>query len=191
MNDTPYRFLQLSDSPLLDSYKKDRDLTRKFVYADIGCKLLKPEISEFFISRNLFPEIGNLWARPPNDLPTLYHTDRIKIEGEPNIEVAINWLLAGEPGLTQWCYAAKEDKAMSGAYGFAKFPSEWYYRRVPPEFTTVLNRPMLTRVDIPHIVNTTGTSTIRLSYSLRFKDNPTWDYCLEQLKDIILAEDLN
>jgi hypothetical protein len=80
---------------------------------------------------------------------------------------------------------------MAGAYGFAKFPSEWYYRRNPPEFTTVLNRPMLTRVDIPHIVNTTGTSTIRLSYSLRFKDNPTWDYCLEQLKDIILAEDLN
>ena len=190
MNDVPYRFLQLSDSPLIDDYKQGRNLNQTFMYADEGCKLLKLEIAEFFINRGLFPEIGNLWARPANLLPDFYHTDRIKIEGEPNIEVAINWLLAGEPGLTQWSYAAMNHKVMTGVYGFTNVPTEWYYR-VPPDFTTVLNKPMLTRVNVPHIINTSGTNTIRLSYSLRFKDDPTWEYCLEQLKDIILVEDLN
>jgi hypothetical protein len=191
MNDVPYRFLQLSRDPLIDTYKQDRNLTQTFTYADVGCKLLKPEITEFFISRKLFPEIGNLWARPPNLLPDFYHTDRIKIKGKSNIEVAINWLLAGEPGLTQWSYAALEHKIVSKVYGFNNIPTEYYSQNASPEFTTVLNRPMLTRIDVPHIINTIGTSTVRLSYSLRFKDDPTWEYCLEQLKDIILAEDLN
>jgi hypothetical protein len=139
----------------------------------------------------LFPEIGNLWARPANDLPKYYHTDRVKIKGEPNIEVAINWLLSGEPGLTQWSYAATNHKIVSDVSGFANIPTDYYSQHIPPEFTTVLNKPMLTRVDVPHVVNTTGTSTVRVSYSLRFKNDPTWEYCLEQLKDIILIGDSN
>jgi hypothetical protein len=191
MNDIPYRFLQLNTEPLINGYAEGRNFSETFTFTDWGCALLKPEIIEFFTSRQLIPSVGNLWSRPPDKVPKYYHTDRVKIEGKPNIEVAINWLLAGEPGLTQWSYAAIDHKLVSNGLPPSKIPSDWYDRNIPPEFTTVLTKPMLTRINIPHVVNTLGTSTFRVSYSLRFKDDPTWDYCLEQLKDVMLIGDDN
>jgi hypothetical protein len=186
MNDIPYRYLQIDSNPLIDNFSQGRDLKKLFTYSDKGCRLLKPEIKDFFISKNLIPEVANLWTRPPNTLPMYYHTDRVRVPGEPNIEVAVNWLLDGEPGITQWCYSALDHKVVAGGLPESGIRSDWYGRDFPPEFNAVLKEPMLIRVDVPHIVNTIGTSTWRLSYSLRFKDDPTWDYCLEQLKDIIL-----
>ena len=186
MNELPYRYLQIDHSPLIENFSQGKDLNKLFTYQDRDCKLLKPEIKEIFISRGLIPEVANLWTRPPNTIPKYYHTDRVRTPGVPNIEVAVNWLLDGEPGLTSWCYAALNHKVVSGGLPESGIRSDWYDRKFLPEFTTVLNKPMLIRVDIPHIVDTRNTHTFRLSYSLRFKDDPSWNYSLEQLKDIIL-----
>jgi hypothetical protein len=185
MNDIPYRYLQISNNPLIDNFSQGKDLKKLFTYSDKGCRLLKPEIKDFFISKNLIPEVGNLWTRPPNKLPKYYHTDRVRVTGEPNIEVAVNWLLDGEPGITRWCYSALDNKVLSGGMNESGIRSDWYEQKSSPEFSTVLNNPMLIRVDIPHTVDTRGTESWRLSYSLRFKNDPTWEYCLEQLKNII------
>jgi len=186
MNDSPYRFLQINANPLVDNYAQGKNLKSLFTYSDYDCKLLKSEIRNFFLERNLYPEIANLWTHMPNSVPDFYHTDRVKQIDQPNIEVAVNWLLDGEPGITQWSHAAINHKIKSGGIPKSGVPTDWYVKHCAAEFSAVLDRPMLIRVDVPHIVDTTGTNTYRLSYSLRFKGDPSWEYCLEQLKDVIL-----
>jgi hypothetical protein len=184
---TPYKYLTVNTAPLIDFNYLDLGInpTKSFVYTDLGCDLLKPELKQFFIDRKLEPELGNLWAREPNFCPASYHTDQIKSQGNKTVKCAINWLLSGEPGITEWSHEAKNYFCGNGAAAYLGTLADWYDGYVKPSFVAVLDRPMLIQVDVPHRVNTLGVNTLRISYSLRFKNHPDWDYCVAALNEFI------
>ena len=47
----PYRYLSIDTNPLIDFKYSDYDINtnQSFVYTDVGCNLLKPEIKKLFI----------------------------------------------------------------------------------------------------------------------------------------------
>jgi hypothetical protein len=182
---TPYQYLTIDPAPLIDFNYLDLGInpTEGFVYTDFGCNLLKPELKQFFIDRKLEPIFGNLWAREPNYCPTFYHTDQIK--SPKTVKCAINWLLSGEPGITEWSHEADNYPGGPGAAKYVGTLTDWFDGDIKPSFVAVLDRPMLIQVDVPHRVNTLGTNTLRMSYSLRFKDHPSWDYCVAALNEFI------
>lgn len=179
----PFEYLKINNDPLIKFNYSDLgvDSTKSFVFNDVGCNLLKPELKQFFINFGLEPSAGNLWGRTPNFCPAYYHTDQIKVTGKDTVKCAVNWLLSGEPGVTEWSYAAENFSSGCGTATYLETPANWYWP-LDPEFTAVLDKPMLIRVDVPHRVNTLGVTTLRISYSLRFKNHPNWDRCVSALK---------
>jgi hypothetical protein len=184
-NISPFEYLKIDNDPLIkfnySDFNIDTASTKSFVYTDIGCKLLKPELKQFFIDRGLEPAGGNLWGRTPDLCPVYYHTDVGMETGKDTVKCAVNWLLSEEPGVTEWSYAAENYCAGSGISSYIELAGTWYWP-LDPEFTAVLDKPMLIRVDVPHRVNTLGVTTLRISYSLRFKNHPNWDRCVSALK---------
>lgn len=184
---TPYRYLTIDSNPLIDFDYMDLgvDPTKSFVYTDFGCNLLKPELKQVFKDRKLEPELGNLWAREPNFCPPCYHTDQLKSQGKETVKCSINWLLSGDPGVTEWSVKAKDYYYGNGSAMHLGTSADWYNGDIASDFVAVLDRPMLIQVDVPHRVNTEGFDTLRISYSLRFKHHPNWDFCVSALKDFI------
>jgi hypothetical protein len=183
----PFKNLKIDNDPLIEFNYSDLgvDSTKSFVYTDIGCNLLKPELKKVFIDLGLEPSAANLWGRVSNFCPAYYHTDKGNVPGKETVKCAVNWLLSGEPGITEWSYAAENFSYGCGTATHLETPANWYWP-LDPEFTAVLHNPMLIRVDVPHRVNTVGSNTLRISYSLRFKNYPNWDHCLLALKEFIV-----
>jgi hypothetical protein len=187
INETPYRYLKLPNNPLIDSWReKVPDFKKVFLYSDQGCNLLKPELKQIFLNCGLNPFMGNLWSWEPNNIPKFYHTDQKVKPGIKRLECSLNWLVQGEPGITEWSYSAL-DKVSIGLKGNSyKTDAEWWgTRTTPSEFSAILNKPMLIRVDVPHRVNTTGVMDYRISYSVRFENKPNWLEVIDKLKDYI------
>jgi hypothetical protein len=184
----PYAYLTVDSNPLIDFSYLDLgvDASKSFVYTDFGCKLLKPDLKQFFVDLKLEPELGNLWAREPNFCPPCYHTDQLKSQGKEIVKCAINWLLSGEPGITEWSHKAKNYYYGNGAAMYLGTSADWYNGSIGSDFVAVLDKPMLIQVDVPHRVNTLGVDTLRISYSLRFKNHPDWDHCVSALQDFIV-----
>lgn len=186
INDLPYRYLNIPDNPLVNGWENSvADIESFFLFLDIeGNNLLKPELKKFFIELGLEPKRGNLWSRKPFDLPWYYHTDQ-KVNCE---RFAINWLLRGNPGLTQWSYQSLNLKVeMSGRPGAYGTDTQWWGdSSISPDVSVELNRPMMIVTDIPHRVDNSMSNTWRISYSLRFKGNPTWQEALEKLQNYIV-----
>jgi len=184
MNTQPYRYLNFTKDPLVAGWNTINDLESLFIHVDSECKLLKPEIKDIFLSQNLIPK-ANLLSYAPNSLRRFYHTDMNKDE---KTECAINWLLAGNPGKTEWSYQALEMKVdipgKTGVHGTE--PELWGRPSLTPDFSTSLIQPMLIRTNVPHRVNTLGIDTWRISYSVRFYGNPPWQEVVEKLSNHIL-----
>lgn len=182
----PFRYLNLPIDPLIDGWENVvENLNSFFVYFDKeGKTLLKPELKNLFLECGLDPIRGNLWSRQPFDLPWYYHTDQ-----KTNCELfAINWLLKGNPGLTEWSYAASEHKVeMDGKPGAYGTDTQWWGDKwTVPDISAKLDKPMMIVTDIPHRVNNSMSNTWRISYSLRFKGNPSWEIGLKKLAKYII-----
>ncbi len=181
--EVPYRYLSLINDPLVEDWKGViEDINSSFIYLDSQGSLLKQELKNLFFDCGLIPKRGNLWSREPHNLPP-YHTDQ-----KVNCELfAINWLLIGEPGLTEWSYKALEykDDNWTPLYKTTS-PQFWGNMYMEPDFTAVLNKPMMIKTDIPHRVNNRDNNTWRISYSLRFENNPTWEVGLEKLSKFLV-----
>jgi hypothetical protein len=68
-----------------------------------------------------------------------------------------------------------------------KISSQWWSDdNCPPDFSIQLNQPTLLNVDVPHRVNTLGISDWRISYSIRFLGNPSWEETIDKLQPYIL-----
>jgi hypothetical protein len=187
-NEIPYRYLNLLNEPLIDEWKlKVPDFKKVFLYSDHGCELLKPNLKNLFLECGLTPFIGNLWSWEPNTLPKFYHTDQKIKPGIKKLTCALNWLIQGEPGITEWSYRALDEEIDMGIKGnsYGTDSQWWGSKKSLPEFSAVLNKPMLIKVDVPHRVNTIGVNDYRISYSLRFAHKPDWSEVLLKLKDYI------
>ena len=178
----PYRYLNIFKNPLGTNWTKYISESEKlFLHIDQGGNYLLPEAKEFFLDLGLVPKRGNLWSREPFSIPT-YHTDQ-----KENCELfAINWLLTGDPGTTEWSLKALNFKIEKNHRPLLDEtdPQFWGDPAMAPDFSAVLDNPMMIRTDIPHRVN--NVSTWRISYSLRFEDNPSWEVGLEKLKNYII-----
>jgi hypothetical protein len=184
-NNLPYRYLDLTLEPLLPEWKEVvLNFNSLFHYKDFDGNYLKPKLKKLFLDKGLIPMRGNLWSRPPRYKPH-YHTDQ-KVSCE---KFAINWLLIGQPGITEWSYSVlnhKIDEKTDTPLFENIDPQFWGPYDTDPDVTASLDKPMMIQTDIPHRVNTTHVYTWRISYSLRFKNNPTWEEGLEKLKDFII-----
>jgi hypothetical protein len=180
----PYRYLNIFTNPLVTDWTRYIDNPEKiFLHIDQGGNYLLPEVKEFFLDLGLVPKRGNLWSRDPFNVPP-YHTDQ-----KQDCELfAINWLLSGESGITEWSIKALKYKIEQNQQPLLDKtdPQFWGDPVMVPDFSAVLDRPMMIRTDIPHRVNTLKNSTWRISYSLRFEDNPSWEAGLEKLKNYII-----
>lgn len=180
----PYRYLDLPNNPLVaDWMKYVENANAVFLHMDHGGTYLRPEIKDLFSNLGLIPKRGNLWSRPPFSVP-MYHTDQKK-----DCELfAINWLLLGDPGITEWSFKALNHKIENFELRLNKetSPQLWGDPSLSADISAVLDKPMMIKTNIPHRVNTNNINTWRISYSLRFKTNPTWEYGLEQLKKYII-----
>ena len=188
LNCRPYQYLNFSKDPLVSDWSKLVDLKSVFIYVDRGCKLLKPEIKDILLNNKLTPLRGNLWSWAPNSLPKFYHTDQKETETTKCEQCAINWLLSGSPGQTEWSFKALEMKVdipgRNGLHGTE--PQLWGNTALDPDISVPLNQPMLIRTNIPHRVNNLNCDTWRIAYSLRFKGNPSWEEVFEKLSKFII-----
>lgn len=180
----PYRYLNIVANPLVADWTKYiEDPNSAFLYIDYGGNYLLPEVKKFFLDLGLVPKRGNLWSRGPYSVP-MYHTDQ-----KEDCELfAVNWLLSGNPGITEWSFKAlnyKIEDTMSRLLEKTN-PQFWGDPSIVPDVSAVLNKPMMIKTDIPHRVNNDNSDTWRISYSLRFENNPSWEEGLDKLKNYII-----
>jgi hypothetical protein len=181
-----YQYLNFLKEPLLPSWKELVDLNSVFIYVDRGCLLLKPEIKDIFLNLNLTPARGNLWSWAPNSLPKFYHTDQKETETTKCEQCAINWLLSGSPGQTEWSFKAKDIEVNITGKIHGTEPQLWGYKELTPDISAPLDCPMLIRTNVPHRVNNLNNDSYRIAYSLRFKENPSWEEVFEKLSKFII-----
>jgi hypothetical protein len=188
LREKPYRYLRLPGNPLIDSWKDKIGNEEVFLYHDADCLLLKQDIRDLFLSTNLGPIVGNLWSWKMDTIPKFYHTDVTK--NGVKFNGAINWLISGSPGITEWSYTALDTPVgeANSNHPFKKYgntSSWWGSQDTPSDFSSVLDKPMLIKINVPHRVNTIGEVGHRISYSLRFKNNPDWETVLEKLSGFV------
>ena len=190
LSDCPYVALNLDSFPLIDTWaEKVESYDAQFLYTDRDGQLLKPHLRELFLELDLGPLICNLWSWKMGITPKYFHTDVTK--NNVLVNCAINWFISGERGITEWSYKALDmlvGDAGSGNPFNAKYgnaSSWWGTQDLQPDYTTVLNVPMLINTQIPHRVNTLGCTGHRIAYSVRFLENPKFDQIKTKLEKYI------
>jgi hypothetical protein len=187
----PYKYLNFPKYPLLPGWQeKIKDLNSVFVYFDLGATFLIPEIKDIFLSKDLIPSRGNIWSWAPDSVPKFYHTDQKETETTTCELCAINWLISGNPGKTEWSFKALNDK-IDDSNKMVFYPNvhktqPQLWRASGPDFVAELTQPMAIRTNVPHRVNNLSSDTWRIAYSVRFKGNPTWETVLEKLQDYLV-----
>jgi hypothetical protein len=184
----PYQYLNIAPDPLLPGWETIKNLNSVFIHFDHGCTLLKPEIKNIFLNQELIPSRGNLWSWAPNSLPKYYHTDQKETATTKCELCAVNWLMSGNPGNTEWSFKALEKKVniqgKTGLHGTE--PQLWGDIDLEADVSVPLSRPMLIRTNVPHRVNNLHNDTWRIAYSVRFKGNPSWEEVFEKLSGYVL-----
>jgi hypothetical protein len=191
LNDCPYFPLNLDSFPLIDTWaEKVESYDNVFLYTDRGGELLKPNLRELFVGLELGPIVCNLWSWKIGITPKYFHTDKTKTG--VLLEGAINWFISGERGITEWSYKALEmpdgdagtKNPFNKKYGNA---SNWWGgdNNLEADYSVVLDVPMLIKTQVPHRVNTLGCTGHRISYSVRFAENPKFDLIKTKLEKYI------
>ena len=171
-----------------DAWRKSiTDFQSKQMILDNDILLLDPKAKEFLASVDLFPYSANFWSwlnRPPY----VWHIDCPPGTGNC---VAINYLLCGPPGATEWI-----DESLVkyvGSVDDSRFDTPFLrYNNVqnhPADFSVSIRPgiPMLIRSDIPHRVNSHQQVGTRWTYRifLRRMSDPhkilSWDTVEELL----------
>lgn len=189
MHKKPFRQLNLDNDVLIYAWKDFvPSFEEVFIKTDYNCSLVRKELIDFFLEKNLKPKLGHLWSWNPGLCPPYYHTDHKPQIGTKPLEVAINWLVYGDPGKTEWSYQALNNKIdMGDKTNPYKTPSQWWGAAdLAPDFSISLTMPTLLNINVPHRVNTSDSNNFRISYSIRFQENPSFDEACEKLKNFII-----
>lgn len=189
MHKQPFRYLDLDNGALIDTWKNAvPSFSDVFIKTDYNCSLVKENLLDFFVAHGLKPKLGHLWSWNPGMCPPYYHTDHKPQLGLKPLEVAINWLVYGDPGKTEWSYQALDYKIdMGEKTNPYKTPSQWWGNaELAPDFSIQLTKPTLLNINVPHRVNTLDSTGFRISYSIRFQENPSFDEACEKLKNFII-----
>ncbi len=181
------------DFNVKDSWRDvvDPENPQRMVYRDEGCNYLTDETKHFFCGLGLECVHGYIWSWPdyyPLD-KHYYHTDW----PTGKAQVAINYLLSGDSGTTEWLYphrARVADGVQVSQHGYR-------YKAYEPDVCDVsvsleFGKVMMARIDIPHRVRVEKTNKTRVSYSLRMK-TPTdkyfvkWGHAVNILQPFLAA----
>lgn len=195
MTDRVLYFLKNIPNNIAGWENKFPNLTQQQSYIDKDFAVLGEEAVNFFKAKGLTPVFGIVWSWPYRQNHELYyHTDQWH-DGKGGIMsgdvVAMNFLLAGDPGLTEF---VSFDKTTEIDPSFFSKKVNFNYRKFdgtsPPDNSYVLTKdtPTIMRIDVPHRVNTNDIrpDQCRWSYSLRFnvgKNAADWQSCLDRLSD--------
>lgn len=192
----PYYNLDL-DFEVKDTWRDVVDpIKPKSVYLDSGCKYLSESTLAFFDCAGIICDYGYIWTWPsidywPEELRPIenqpYHTDF----PDGRAQVAINYILAGDPGATEWIDILRAKK-----YGIIDRPKYGYqvtsYQSDECDVRTSIKygMPMLTRINVPHRVRAEGIVNTRITYSLRMYDKKlkkelTWSDAVKYLQPFI------
>ena len=136
--------------------------------------VLDSQTLEFLMNANIKFYGCNVWSWLPSRSVPVWHTDT-------GFSVAINYLLDGEAGRTEWIDHSKVVKLkdmIDPEYGTG---DTRYNSSKSPDFSESirLGHPMLIRNDIPHRVNRMGSTSIRWTLRLLLWGN--WEEALEKL----------
>ena len=167
------------------------NLTEK-QYVDVNPRdYLEVETIKFFDDLGLEPYIANIWSWLKLS-PASWHIDQ-REEGEPVI--AINFLLMGDAGKTEWTSFNKVKRIEAGEDPVYGTKDVRFLGSNVPEFSASIKPgyPMLIRNDIPHRVNRQGQEEVRWTIRLFIKKKDSdihlsWDEAVEIFKDFEMVE---
>lgn len=201
MIDQPFRMLNI-DFHLNDGWKDHvgNDDVRQVIYDDRGDWLSLSTIT-LLRKLNFTVDYAMLWSWPKmwghqakiNDHPyqDYYHVDFPPSFGA---QVAINYLVKGDPSVTEWVDEADTiscKPAMNPAYKhqevrlFLNNGGDVVQGRIRKGV------PMLIRIDVPHRVVTSEIVNTRWVYSLRLRDQNTqksltWEVAKQRLQQFMI-----
>jgi len=198
MTDRVLYFLKDIPNNISGWEEKFPNLTQQQSYIDTDFKILGSDAVDFFKSKGLTPCFGIVWSWPYLQNKELYyHTDQW-IDDNGGITfgdlISMNFLLAGDSGLTEFTSFDKTTEIDSSFYSKnVKFNYRKFDSSAEPDSTYILtkDRPSIMRIDVPHRVNTNNIdpNRCRWSYSLRFYvDNKpaNWESCISRLSEHLI-----
>ena len=171
---------------LIDFSHRDSFITAVRVYE--ASKILKTEILSFFEEKKLGSPIVQIFCSKPGDQTSIHidgqYTKENTIVGTSSF--AINFIVNGDESTMSWYYPnIKKSKTVfpKGKRPFSLYENE---KDIVLLDSTIITKPSLVRIDIPHQVKNFGKKT-RWAISLRFPYNKsTWKEIVEQFDDIII-----
>ena len=182
---TPYLHLDIPFNIKLDWKKTIKNLDIPQNILDHGCKLLEDETRNFLSSFNInLLSSANYWSWKylPGSIYNYYHIDYPidKPNNGNHQHVALNFLLDGDAGETQWVDFDKCVKINTKVNSIYGAPETNFISKKEPDYTTSLipKKVMLTRVDLPHRVSRATQINTRWTYRIMLlKDDHflTWD----------------
>ena len=201
MTDQPFRMLDI-DFRLNDGWKDHvgNDEKRQVIYDDQGDWLSASTIA-LLNELNFDIDYAMLWSWPKmwghqlkvNNHPyqDYYHVDFPPSHG---VQVAINYLVKGDPSITEWVDEAntiRHKSAMNPAYKHQEVQLFLNNGGNVVQGRIRKGVPMLIRIDVPHRVITSEIVDTRWVYSLRLKDRNTrkslkWEVAKERLQHFII-----
>jgi hypothetical protein len=140
-------------------------------------EILEQDSINFFNANNLDIICGNIWSWPQG--PTgIWHIDQRSKELAQR--VAINYLLDGDPGITEWIDRTKvvqigqftDPGFISYDIRFLKKPDELvdFSESIKPAM------PMMIRTDIPHRVDRTNQQHMRWTFRIFLREKNTYTH---------------
>ena len=188
----PYHFLDINFE-VTDEWRSlvpNGEYDKKHVILDSGARYLTDDTRYFFECAGITPAFGYVWSWPrlKSSLKSqVYHTDFPQVVAQ----VAINYLIQGDPGITEW----KEYGELE-SLGMKNFPKEGYQvdeyigDGSPGIRASLTDIPMMAKIDVPHRVLTQQITNTRWTYSLRMRDRRnneflTWKNAVQYLKHYI------
>jgi hypothetical protein len=153
---------------------------------DHGCSLLENETRDFLSGTGINLNIADYWSWKylTESIYNFYHIDYDidKPNDENHAQVALNFLLEGDPGETQWTDLDKCLKINSMVnYNpiFGTIQTNFISKEEPIHITSLIpKKVMLNRIDIPHRVCRDKQINTRWTYRIILKIGDhyvTWD----------------
>lgn len=162
----------------------------KSVYLDSKCKYLTDDTLSFFEGAGIVCDYGYIWTWPRDYRPIekqTYHTDF----PDGRAQVAINYMLSGETGATEWINLDRARKCgiidrQDFGYQVTSYESDTCDFHVSLQYGV----PMLARINMPHRVRADDITDTRITYSMRMRNAKdmkelTWSDAVNYLQHYI------
>jgi hypothetical protein len=152
---------------------------------DNGCSLIENETRDFLSVMGINLNLANYWSWKYLNVKSLHHFYHIDYDfNKPNnvnhAHAALNFLLEGDPGETQWTDFDKLIKINARFNPVTGGTETNFISKEEPKYITSIipKKVMLTRVDIPHRVSRPKQINTRWTYRIILKIDDhflTWD----------------